>query len=114
MQDVVERPHQPQWSMALEAGNRVRVAQANLKVEIAGLPQVEGMAVVADLLEAGDMDVIGGMRVESLLCACRGIGRGKVGRLLVTAGCSGTRRVRELTGRQREAVAESLRAYGED
>lgn len=105
---------QPQWQDALDVGNRVRVAQANLKVEIAGLPQGEGLAVVAELLESGDLGVVGGMRVESLLVAVRGVGRGKVGRLLVSAGCSGSRRVRELTERQRLAIAVSLRAYGVD
>lgn len=108
----VETRPMAQWQEALEQGNRVRLQQSKLKKELKGLPQAEGLAIVADLLERGDMWLVGAMRVGALLLACQRMGESKMTRLLVTAQCSSSRRVRDLTERQRVAIATSIRVYG--
>jgi hypothetical protein len=90
-----------QQLQALAIANRVRSDGVAVQREIAA-----GTLTVVDALEDPRAS---GLHVGRLLCAQRGYGPGKAHRLLGSLGIWPTRRVRDLTERQRKLIAETLR-----
>lgn len=99
-----------QQRLALDKGNRIRFARADLKRELAKQPGLaEAGARAAALIELPSPE-IAGMQVGRLLRSCRGIGPSKVRRVLLASGVlSDSRTVGELTERQRRALIGLLR-----
>ena len=103
----------PQHMQALQTANVKRTKMAALKREIAALSSREGAALVADIVENdADDDVRGGVRIRPLLVSVTGIGDEMAGVCLRKAGVSYyEKRLRDLTDRQRAAVALQLRLW---
>lgn len=98
---------------ALELANTVRSHNHVRKQEIRNLPQREAFLVVADIVDSPHGPV-GAMHIDQLLEAITRIGSDSACRLLLRAGVyMHTRRIRELTPRQRAAVAAALREKAE-
>lgn len=96
---------------ALEKGNYVRLGNAKWKNEIASKNRSEGLAIVAALLRdaQGLEGPLGAMRAAYTLGAIHRIGNTSIGQLLSRAGITnGQRPLRELSERQREALANLL------
>jgi len=89
---------------ALQVANDVRSGRAELKRQIAA-----GMVVVADVL-VDPPPVAAGITVIALLASQRGWGRIKSSRFLSSNDVSETRKLSELSLRQREVLAAQLRA----
>lgn len=92
----------------LQIANRVRLSNHRTKAELGGMARFEGAARVAEILRdpAGD---IGACQIHELLGAIRHVGPTKVTALLKEAGVwAPSRRVRDLTERQRHALADVL------
>jgi hypothetical protein len=102
----------PQHMEALQRANDVRKHNSDLKADLAALSRGNGAVMLANLLCEEPDSLFGAMPVQSALRAIRGIGREKAGTILIAAGVKGvTRRVRDLTVRQREFIALALRSY---
>lgn len=96
---------------ALQNANDKRSAMLAARHQIASLRLMEGRLLVADFLVC-DVESPGAEStpVWRLLNAIRGFGPYKAERALIRAGIiSGDKRVRDLTNRQRVALAEQLR-----
>lgn len=99
-----------QQEEALARANTIRLAQAAFRREVAAMPRLEGMGVVAAALEDPD-EIIGAMRLGFVLAAPRRCSPGTAERLLRVVGVgSSDRRVRELTQRQRKLLSVALRS----
>ena len=101
---------------ALRVANERRMAIARLRNSLGELSYRDGLARVADLLESDDGDV-GAMRISHLLSGCYRVGPAKVEELLRHAGgrlgpVSPSRKVRDLTDRQRRDLCGVLRDPG--
>lgn len=95
---------------ALTLANHVRLQCSRIKTEIAGLSQRDGCLRVAAMLDSPVDGPAGALRVGALLESVHRLGLHKSARLLRDAGVfSPQRRVRDLTGRQRRALAGLLR-----
>lgn len=102
-------PKVTQQEEALARANTIRLAQAAFRREVAAMPRLEGMGVVAAALEDPD-ETTGAMRLGFVLAAPRRCSLGTAERLLGGVGVgSSDRRVRELTERQRKVLAVALR-----
>lgn len=100
-----------QQMSALELANRTRARSAEVRLEIACLSKESGRERLADLLCAHD-ERIDPIPVGRLLMTVRGVHDVKSGELLRAAGVlSSTKRVRNLTDRQRLALAQHLRSW---
>ena len=100
--------------MALQDANQKRCAMAAVRSEISALGLEEGRLLVAGILD-GELErpAAQAMTIWRLLTAITRLGPSRVERYLRRANViTGDRRVRELTNRQRVAVAAQLR--GED
>jgi hypothetical protein len=98
-----------QRKTAMVRANQTRAAVAELKADIAGRGMAGGCLRAAEFLDdpGSPADAV---RVFALLKAVTWLGEAKVWLLLDMVGVrSGDRRVRELTARQRHALAASLR-----
>ena len=94
---------------ALAHANRVRVAQAKLKVELKSLGTQESRHLLADLL-GEPSEELGRLRVLVALCACFGTGPNYGRRMLALAEVAREdKRVMDLTPRQRDRLARALR-----
>lgn len=103
-----------QHMVALQSANRVRLGNARVKAEIAALPRAEGFALVAEVL-LDPADPAASIRVGALLDSIDHNGPKVSQAQLRAAGIwSRERFVRELTVRQRRALAEVLRAKAAD
>lgn len=94
---------------ALTYANEVRCGRAGLRREIRNQPPLKGREAVVRVLQ-DPPPLCEGMTLYHLLVACRGIGAGKAHHLCARAGASSSRRVNELTDRQRDKLTELLRA----
>lgn len=102
-------PKVTQQQEALARANTIRLAQAAFRREVAAMPRLEGMGVVAAALEDPD-ETVGRMRLLPLLGAVRGVTPGLADGVAAHAGVVGDRRVGELTERQRRVLAVALRS----
>lgn len=95
---------------ALRSANEIRVAQARLKEAIKAEGD-GGRLLVAGLLDGFDGEhVLGSIRLRVVLDAIHRFGQQRVLICLRRSGLSsGERRVRELTSRERRAIASWLR-----
>ncbi len=94
----------PQHMRALEQANRVRLARAELKREVA-----EGEASAAGVIRACPWEAES-MAIAELLMAQHRWGRQRCRRFLAGIPMSETKTVGKMTARQREAVASRLEA----
>lgn len=93
---------------ALKRAQEIRLEMADKKRRIRQLSAADGAVAVADLL--ADPGVVGAMPVGRLLLSVRRLGIGRAQRLCDRAGIrSVDRRVGQLTRRQRDCLAKSLR-----
>lgn len=98
-----------QRDQALEKANAVRFAIVRVRANVGALNSREGRDLVALLLEHPS-GVVPSMRVGTLLTAIHRVGRQKSASwLLAAGGRSADRKVRDLTERQRFALAAILR-----
>lgn len=98
-----------QHEVALKEANRIRVARARLKADLAAKPNAPAARnAAARLLENPGHD-LATMTVFELLCACRGQGPHKARRLLFTRQIPERKHVGELTSRQAHDLAGALR-----
>lgn len=93
----------PQHLRALEHANRVRLARAGLKREVAA-----GKRAVADII-ADPPPEVESMSVSELLMSQRRWGRARCRRLLLSLGVPENKRIGTMTERQRHALCELLR-----
>jgi hypothetical protein len=93
-----------QRDAALKKAGEVRAARAELKEKLK-----MGTVTLADVLKDADADdVIGKLKVLSLLESLPGVGKVKARRLMEEIGISESRRVRGLGPQQRQALLEQL------
>jgi hypothetical protein len=93
-----------QRDAALKKAGEVRAARAELKEKLK-----MGSVTLADVLKGADADdVIGKLKVLSLLESLPGVGKVKARRLMEEIGISESRRVRGLGPQQRQALLEQL------
>jgi len=88
---------------ALEKAAQVRRERAQLREQLK-----TGETTLAELFDRSDDDVIGKMKVLSLLESLPGVGKVKSRRTMEEIGISETRRVRGLGSRQRERLLDAL------
>lgn len=106
----------PQHMDALDKANAVYSQMAHLRKSLKELSQAEALMLLADMLCAPDdcLDApLGALRAGKALSAVRGIGAPRAERLLRDAlgewVPSSSKRVRDLTERQRRLLAAELR-----
>ncbi len=94
--------------LALEKGNQLRGARKVILDEIRRLSYAAGNVRVAGLLDDVPDEVVGGMRVVELLAAPyrRGVHQARFALDAVGVGDTKSKRVRDLTLRQRAALIE--------
>lgn len=101
---------EPQHVIALRKANRIRSANATTIREIASLPRGEAREAAAALLRE-PTDEEAALHVGRLLCAVPRFGRKRTRVLLARAGIAPGRegrRIRELTERERNVIADAL------
>jgi hypothetical protein len=100
---------------ALNHANEVRKGIADIKWKVRSLPSHTSAEYTADIIDGKLDDISGSLRIRPLVSCVRRLGDVKVTRCLVNAGIVNTdRRLRELTPRQRKAVAVQLRLWAMD
>lgn len=99
----------PQHLIALERADEVRLARAALKREIGKLPRIEGKRALADLIEFTEDDRYLGAKVGYLLTAPHRVGPSWAKKLLSRLQIPPSKRLAELSGRQRTMLAFALR-----
>ena len=93
-----------QREAALKKAGEVRAARAELKEKLK-----MGSVTLADVLKQADSDdVVGKLKVLSLLESLPGVGKVKARRLMEEIGISESRRVKGLGPQQRQALLEQL------
>lgn len=100
---------------ALELANATRIANAKLRREVRALGAKRGALRVAHALEwEHDDPQTGSLRIGHFLCAVQYLHEVKVTRCLAAANVRfSDKKVRDLTKRQREAIAIQLRMWSE-
>jgi hypothetical protein len=105
--EVVGMTTLEQRQEALNMANDVRLANAALRTELKGLSREDALRRAAHVvltLEGSS----GSMKVESFLASIRGIGPQKVKAMLVEIQCFTPKRLRDLSQRQRDLLADVL------
>lgn len=93
-----------QRAAALRKAGEVRAARAELKEKLK-----MGSVTLADVLKQADTDdVVGKLKVLSLLESLPGVGKVKARRLMEEIGISESRRVKGLGPQQRQSLLEQL------
>lgn len=104
----------PQHLQAINKANETRRGIADFRRAVRAAGSAEGARMVARAIEFDHDTVLGGARVGVLMRAIRSIGTDKVYRGLIAAGVpSGDKKLRDMTERQREAVAIQLMLWAE-
>jgi hypothetical protein len=93
---------------ALSAANRVRIRRAKDRRDINALSPAEGLAVCADILETLPDHWARATSME-LIQSVKRVGRYYALSILRRAGVPESRRLNELTARQRSVLADTLR-----
>src|SRR3954466_5405454 len=96
----------PQHLKALEQANRVRLARAELKRQVAGAETTAAEGVLGRPWEASSMEL------SDLLMSQRRWGRARCRRLLLSLGLPENKHIGTLTPRQRRALVEVLSTKG--
>lgn len=95
-------PEQRQAALAKAAAAR------RLRAELKELLKT-GSLTLPRLFEKADADeLVGGMKVYSLVASLPGVGKVKAGRIMAEIGIADNRRIRGLTDRQRQALLDEL------
>jgi hypothetical protein len=97
----------PQHLRALEQANRVRLARAALKRQVANQATTVANVVLDCPMEAESMEL------SDLLMSQRRWGRARCRRVLVSLGLPENKQIGTLTDRQRKALASMLAERGE-
>lgn len=92
-----------QRAAALAKAAQARRARADLRAALRS-----GEMTLADALERSTDDLIGGIKVKSVLTALPGLGKVKTYRLMDRLGIAENRRLRGLGRKQREALLAEL------
>ena len=103
---TVEVP--PQHMKALKKAQQVRLARAELKAELRGLPYLESRALAAEVIRRPPNFAVS-WEVRELLCSVRRGGPHEIERYVRPAGIRDRRTLAQLTERQREVLADALR-----
>jgi hypothetical protein len=103
----------PQHMRALTLANEHRLGVAAFKARVRDLPARAGAELIAYTIEHEyDSEILGALRTRHALLSVRSLGVEKMTRCLVFAGVPNfDRRLRELTPRQRKAVASQVRLW---
>lgn len=97
-----------QRTEALRRANVAKARRVALARELRELEREEACGVLAEVLR-GDADGLGGMRIDRILRDIRGVGEETAGRVLSAALVRrAAPRLRDLTQRQRNHIADSL------
>lgn len=101
---------------ALAEANSVRMAGARFRREVAALDQVGGLRRLADELDAELSRGVGSLTIAAFLRGARYMGHRRAERFLRAASLvrKPNVRMRDLTTRERNALAATLRAYEAD
>jgi hypothetical protein len=102
-----------QHMQALARANEVRGRNASFRRTVAAMPSRAGAELVADVVETDyEHETLGTLPMDRLLMTVSGLGEHKTARCLAAAGVgSHHKRLRDLTPRQRAAVAAQLRLW---
>lgn len=92
---------------ALAQANRIKDARAAIRRNIAAQPRPEALRLVASLLRECRSAPFGAFTVAGLLTSCPRVGPHAARRTLNGLGLTEGRRVRDLTERQRGALADA-------
>lgn len=103
----------PQCMQALGRANEVRLTNANFRRTVAAKPPREAAELVAYTVEhEHDDDSYGALATDRLLRFIPHLGQQKVTKCLMAAGVvNQSKRLRDLTPRQRAAVAAQVRLW---
>jgi hypothetical protein len=103
----------PQHMVALEGANRVRLGRAEMHRTVAALPRPAGCLRIAEMLKDPPA-LIETMAITDLLQWIHRVGRSQARGILMHADrlapIGENRQIRALTDRQRQALADHLRA----
>lgn len=92
----------------LEKANEIRSQRAKLRVDLAKMDTTEACRLLADRL-TGEMGTVGTLKVEQMLLAIRGVGKGRARLLARAAGNTAlTERVSNLPEFRRHELARVL------
>jgi hypothetical protein len=95
---------------ALKRANHFRITVARECKRIATLPNGDGIEAVARIIEDCEDEALMSGRLSKYLGAPTGVGPKKVTRLMAQLEIRrADKKLRELTGRQREVIAEAIR-----
>lgn len=94
---------------ALEIGNAVRIRRSEVRRAVASLPVLESRQLAITVLFDPE-PACEGMALYHLLLSCKGIGPRQASTIPARVPVSQTRRLGDLTGRQKQRLAELLRA----
>ena len=106
---------EPQHMSALRDANQIRLRRARLRSEVAALNTCQGSGLLADMITDGYdtrpevRSALATLAVKDAICWVQRLGDQASGRYLTLIGASETRRVKELTARQRVMLAGLLR-----
>jgi hypothetical protein len=106
MGDIATIDAAPQHLKALEQANRVRLARAELKRQVAAAETTAAEVVLECPWEASSMEL------SDLLMSQRRWGRARCRRLLLSLGLPENKHIGTLTPRQRRALVELLMVRG--
>lgn len=101
---------------ALALANEIRTGGARFRREVGKLDQRGGMRRLANELDGEIPADVGALQLEAFLCAAHRMGHQRAARFLRAAGLwrKPNTRLRDLTRRERDALAGTLRAYEPD
>ena len=98
---------------ALAIANEARFAWCRIRREIHALGHAAGLSRLADLIEQSDSVVLGQPVERALTRSVRSMSWAKADHIMAAAGIRiGTRRLRELSERQRAVIVDQLRNGG--
>lgn len=99
----------PQYMLALEQANRVRLARAAIKRRLSERPDRASSVTMCAELVAEPPTVLDNMTVGELLMSCKRIGLTAARKIMDAAGVSESRSLALLTVSQRQRLATALR-----
>ena len=102
----------PQHMKALKWANEVRLGNAALRRELKALPRSEGQERLAEIVESTEDPIVLRARIGYLYASLERIGPNMAGRRLKTLDMKPETTLGELSQRQRDLLAESLRQNG--
>lgn len=106
----------PQNMQALAKANERRLGGARFRREVGELDSVEGLKRLAEALDEDMSEALGSLTLEGFLSAAHRMGRHRAERFARAAGLirRSNTRMRDLTQRERWALAATLRSHKPD